>query len=65
MTRVYASTIHCNCAVSAPRSRDSVGSATLTIVASTLMTKTDRQMTASAAIGWPWNWGYLPLAGDG
>jgi hypothetical protein len=51
MTRVYASTIHCSCAVSASSSRDSVGSATLTMVASTLITKTLRQMTASAAIG--------------
>ena len=38
-------------AVSASSSRDSVGSATLTMVASTLTTKTLRQMTASAAIG--------------
>ena len=51
ITRVYASTIHCSCAVSASSSRDSVGRATLTMVASTLMTKTPRQMTASAASG--------------
>src|SRR5271166_4680321 len=61
MTRVYASTIHCSCAVSASSSRDSVGSATLTIVASTLMTKTLRQMTASAGIGWFRNTGPLGM----
>jgi hypothetical protein len=41
------------------RSRDKVGNATLTIVASTLITKTLKQMTASAAVGWPADTGKL------
>ena len=48
-TRVYASTIHCSCALLACNCRDSVGRATLTIVPSTLMTKMLKQMVARAA----------------
>jgi hypothetical protein len=53
MTSVYVSTIHCSCAVLALSSRDKVGKATLTMVVSTLITKTLKQMTASAAVECP------------